>query len=335
MPRYTSRVKTTLKPTENANPKAMADKIVKTKKVGVVAKALAPKVTSVAKKVIPTVRARIGASLPVGGIFPVGGAEPLSDATIDQLSPHVFIHMLSTMDMPTYHMLQGIAAKYLRMQHPLGKIVGRVLGGDFILPKTLSKIAMRDVLKARTPQELAMALHSEWIDMMDGKLTPTEVGGGLFSSLKVLVKKGVAGGRKALSALASGAAQAVRAVSAGAMGAQMIGKSVSNALTQGLEIANSLQPIIQEVFPKSEGVLTAGLGKANAAKELLDRGINIAGRVESAVQPAISILGPLDAPIALPFEQPAVAAVEPVGAGLDTSEANTDGSDVSGPRFVS
>lgn len=337
MPRYTSRVKNTLKPTQNSKPREMADKIVKTKKIGVVAKALAPKVTAVVKKVIPIIKNRLGAALPVGGRLPTS-PDVLSGETIDKLAPHVFIHMLSNMDMPTFHMLQGIAANYLKMEHPLNKIIGASLGGDFVMPKTLSKIAMRDVLKAKTPQELSSALHSEWLDMMDGKLTPTEVGGGLFSSLKVLVKKGIAGGKKALSALATGAAAAVRAVSAGAMGAQMVGKSVNNALMQGIEVANSLSPIIQSVFPKTEGVLTAGLGHANAAKELLERGINIAGQVEQAVAPVVSQLGPIDAPIALPFTQPVTAAVEPVepvGAGLDSSVADISGSDVSGPRFVS
>lgn len=339
MPKYTSRVKNTLKAAPNPTKKEMASKILQAKsaksdKVKAVVKAIAPKVAPVIKKVVSAVRQFRGAAIPVGGKL-ADAPDMLSDNTVDQLSPHVFIHMLNNMDMPTYQIIKGIAANYLGMEHPLRKIVRGALGGDFVFPKTLSKIAMRDVMKAQNPQQLANALHGEWLDMMSGKLSPEETGGGLFSSLKVLVKKGIAGGKKALSALASGAAQAVRIVSAGAMGAQMIGKSVNNALMNGIEVANSLSPIIQTVFPQTEGVLKSGLGKANALQELLARGIDLSSQVETAVAPAIDVLGPLGAPIALPFEEPAAAAVEPIGAGLDTSSADVAGSDVSGPRFVS
>lgn len=341
MVRYTSRIKSNLKPEKKtSNPKQMASKVldkkggaVDKKKIESVVKAVAPKVSAVIKKIAPLIKSRFGAALPVGGVLP--GAHPmLSDETIDQLSPHVFIHMLANMDMPTYNMIQGIASNFLRVQHPMGKIIANALGGSFDFPKNLSKIAMRDVLKAQTPQQLSHALHSEWLDMLSGKLSDEELGGGLFSSLKTLVKKGVAGGKKALSALASGAAAAVRAVSAGAMGAQMIGKSVNNALMQGIEVANSLSPIIQQVFPSTEGVLKAGLGHANAAQELLSRGIDISSQVEKALAPAVSALGPLDAPIVInpATAQPTVAKVpetaEPVGAGLDAISDNT------GPRFI-
>lgn len=340
MVKYKSRVNSAPKSVPLKNKKDMASKVLNKKTV--VSK-VTQRVAPVIKKVAPTVRAavqrRLGASLPVGGVLP-SSIEPLSDSTIDQMTSLPFIHMLGTMDMSTFHMLQGIASNFLRTEHPLRAITQRALGGSFDFPKNLSKIAMRDVLKASTPQQLSHALHGEWVDMMSGKLSPDEVGGGLFSSLKTLVKKGVAGGKKALSALAAGAAGAVRAVSAGAMGAQMIGKSVSNALMQGLEVANSLSPIIQEVFPSSEGILKAGLGHANAANELVNRGINIAGQVEKAVAPVVSQLGPIDAPIIV---RPASASIDPsliqqpIGAGLDTAQVTADdvSRDDTGPRFVS
>lgn len=345
MVKYKSRVKSGLKPLqETPKNKDMASKVLDNKKPrtkpiqAALSSALNKSgVAPIVKRVAPIVKAavqrRFGAALPVGGKLPAS-LEPLSDRTIDQLSPHVFVHMLGSMDMPTFHMLQGIAANYLGMEHPLRLITKQALGGDFTFPKRLSKIAMRDVMKAQSPQQLSHALHSEWIDMMQDKLSQEEVGGGLFSSLKTLVKKGVSGGKKALGALASGAAQAVRFVSAGAMGAQMVGKSVSNALMQGLEVANALSPVIQQVFPQTEGILKAGLGHAEAAKELLDRGIDISGQVERAVAPAIDVLGPLDAPIAFPFN-------EPVGSGLDNVDASAlnksgeDGPEDTGPRFVS
>lgn len=335
MVKYKSRVGGSLNKVQNkSNPKQMASKVLE-KKAAV--RAVAPKVAAIAKRVAPVIKkvlqSRLGSALPVGGRLPEG-SEPLSDATIDQMTPLPFIHMLGTMDLPTFHMVQGIAANFLRTEHPMRLITQRALGGSFDFPKNISKIAMRDVIKSTTPQQLASALHSEWLDMMSGKLSQEEVGGGLFASLKTLVKKGVAGGKKALAALGRGAAAAVRAVSAGAMASGMIGKSVSNALMQGLEVANSLSPIIQEVFPSSEGILKAGLGHANAAQELLNRGIDISQRVEQAVAPVVSALGPVNAPIVV---QPALAESQPIGAGLDQMQSDPADAvpDDTGPRFVS
>lgn len=343
MVKYKSRIGGQLNKVNNnkSNPKQMASKVLEKKAI---VKAIAPKVGALVKKVAPVIkkiinRDRLGAALPSGGALPVGGA-PLSDETIDQMTPLPFIHMLGTMDLPTYHMVQGIAANYLRTEHPLRLITNRALGGSFDFPKNISKIAMRDVLKSSTPQQLAGALHSEWVDMMSGKLSQEEVGGGLFASLKTLVKKGVSGGKKALSALGKGAAAAVRAISAGAMGANMISKSVSNALMQGLEVANGLAPLVQEVFPSSEGIIKAGLGHANAAQELLNRGIDISQKVSDVVAPVVSQLGPIDDPIVVqPGVQPAVQGAEdlPVGAGLDTMQDMPADAvpDDTGPRFVS
>ncbi len=336
MVKYKSRIGGQLNKVNNnkPNPKQMAAKVLEKKAV---VKALAPKVGAIAKKVAPVIKkvlqSRLGAALPIGGRLPLS-SEPLSDATIDQMTPLPFIHMLGTMDMPTFHMIQGIASNFLRTEHPLRLITNRALGGSFDFPKNMSKIAMRDVLKAQSPQQLSNALHSEWVDMMSGKLSQEEIGGGLFSSLKTLVKKGVKGAKQALSALGTGAAGAVRAISSGAMGAQMLGKSVMNALMQGLEVANALSPIIQEVFPSSEGILQAGIGHANAAQELLNRGVDLSEQIESAVAPVVSQLGPVDAPIVV---QPEVGQAEPIGAGLDSMQVSPEDVSLSdtGPRFVS
>lgn len=339
MVKYKSRVNSSLKPASTTSAKEMVDKVLsqKSSKVKKVIASVAPKIGPVIQKISSALQQRYGAVLPIGGKLP-DASEMLSDSTIDQLSPHVFIHMLSAMDNPTFHILQGIAANYLNMEHPLRKVVGGSLPSSFIFPKKLSKIAMRDILKG-SQHQVAMALHGEWLDMMDGKLTEDELGGGLFSSLKTLVKKGVSGAKVALSAVAKGAKGAVRALSGAAMGAQTVGRSVNNALMQGIEIANSLAPVIQQVFPKTEGVLKAGLGHANAAQELLNRGIDISSQVERALAPAIEQFGPLDDPIVVPFVEPSVAArVEeqlPVGAGISNISADIAGSDISGPRFVS
>ncbi len=304
---------------------------------GKISAAQAKKVSAVAKKVIankPAIKKFVqrifGASVPIGGALPQTHG-PLSDGTIDQLDPHVFTHMLANMDLPTHNMLQGIASNYLGMEHPYRLITREALGGDYTFPKHLSKIAMRDVMKSSTPQQLAGALHSEIMDMSSGKLTSEEFGGGLFASLKTLVKRGIKGAPGALKSLGKGAIKGVQLISKGLKSGQMIGKSVSNALHQGIEVANALSPIIQTVFPGSKGVLQAGIGHVGALKELADRGIDLASKTEQAIDPVVqfaNLLGPVDAPIVQ--QVPSI----PVGAGLDMNNQDS-GSDVSGERFVS
>lgn len=306
------------------------------KKLKSVAKKVAPVIKKVVQKIKQVHVARAG--IPMGGKFQ-DQADALDDATIDQLDPHVFTHMLNNMDMPTHNLLKGIAANYLGVEHPMRLITRSALGGDFKFPKHLSRIAMRDIVKANSPQQLASALHSEIMDMQSGKLSREEMGGGLFSSLKTLVKRGVKGARTALTALGKGAAGAVKAISKGAAGAQHIGKSVNNALMQGIAVANALSPIITEVFPASEGILKSGIGHAKAASELTKRGIDIAERVgQVADKPGEAFaraLGELSAPIVAEPPAEVGGAIVPQGHGLDLSNVDTGDSDISGPKFVS
>jgi hypothetical protein len=374
MVKYKSRVNTSLGTIKNKPTKRMATKVANTNKSNLkplaenipnetggainpqvsrttakqaAVKKVAPVIKKVAPAVVKAVKKIKMSHVPNAGIPMFGGAFPeqadaLDDETIDQLDPHVFTHMLGNMDMPTHNILKGIAANYLGVEHPMRLITKKALGGDFSFPKHLSKIALRDVMKANSPQQLAGALHSEVMDMNMGKLSREEMGGGLFASLKMLVKKGVKGSRKALKALGSGAKKAVEAVSKGAKGAQHIGKSVNNALLQGIQVANALEPIITEVFPASQGVLKEGIGKAKAASELVKRGVNISQRVgEVADDPAAAFaraLGELSAPIVqdLPAAEPKAGALEePHGVGLDLSNQSESGSEISGPRFIS
>ena len=328
-----------------SKPKEMADKVAKSTKA----------IKKPVKKSKPKPKTNKGGAIPVGGAIKVGGAissggaisvggkvsantSMLSNETIDQLEPHVFTHMLLNMDAPTYEMIRSIAANYLRMQHPLQRITKAALGGSFEMPKSLSRISMKDIYNARSPQHLANALHSEVNDWYDGKVNEQEFGGGLFSSLKTAVKKGINGSKRALKALGSGAAQAVRIFSAGAKAAGMHGKAINNTLKKGIEIANAISPVIQQVFPKTQGVLKAGLGHAEAASELLTHGINVSERVADKLKPAIDILGDINDPIVLPFEKGGSlksGGTLPVGAGVDSMEAKVQGSDISGPLFVS
>lgn len=261
-------------------------------KVTEVIKKVAPVVKKVVTEVLPKIKAavqqRFGAALPSGGVLPTGGI--LSPEEVDAVPWQAMIHTLGAMDMPTYHMLQGLAAAHLGIAHPLSAPLKASLGGSFIHPKNISRMATKDILKSHTPQILSTALHNEWLDMMNGK----DVGGGLFSSLKMLVKKGVAGGKQALSAIASGAKSAVRILSSGAMAGQMAGKSLSNAIKQGVEIANAVQPALSQLSPAAGELLGRGTELVQRGQEAVDKGVLIGSQVESVLAP---ILGAIDAPL--------------------------------------
>ena len=269
-------------------------------KVGAVLKKV---VQNVAPKVRAAVQQRLGVVLPMGGALPTGGAI-LQPEDIDNLSWQQMIHTLGGMDLQTYHMLQGLAAAHLGQAHPLAAPLKASLGGSFIHPKNVSRMATKDIMKAPNPQILSRALHNEWLDMMSGK----DVGGGLFSSLKMLVKKGVAGGKKALSAIASGAKSAVRILSSGAMAGQMVGKSLSNAIKQGVEIANAVQPALTQLSPAAGELLGRGTELAQRGQAVVERGVQIGSQVENVLNP---ILGAIDAPRVgelIPVSEPQFAA---------------------------
>ncbi len=239
-----------------------------------------------------------GGSLQTGGALGSGGAlekkekinEILQPDDIDNMSIQEMIHTLGSMDMQTYHTLQGLAAAHLNHPHPLATGLKLGLGGSFIHPKNISKLATKDILKANTPQQLSRSLHSEFMDMKRGM----DVGGGLFSSLKMLVKRGVAGSRQALSALGEGAKKAVKGLSSGVSTAGMVGKSLSNAIKQGIQIANVISPALSQLSPAAGELLQRGVGAAEQAQKLAERGVQVSQLSQEVLLP---LLGAIDAPL--------------------------------------
>lgn len=262
-----------------------------------------------------------GGSLGSGGSLPSGGALPRvaqvaravipkvkaavqrlrTPEDVDNMSWEQMIHTLGSMSAEQHHVLQGLASSMLGMPHPLAAHIKAGLGGSFVHPKSVARMATRDILKAPTAQKLSQALHAEWMDMMAGK----DVGGGLFSSLKMLLKKGVSGAKSAISSVAEGAKGAVRALAAGAGAANMVGKSVSNAIDKGLQVASVLSPAVGAVSPALGTQLERGVSAAQRAQELVGRGTEIAGQVSTGLAPIVQQLGAIDAPLVSP-EQLAV-----------------------------
>ncbi len=245
-------------------------------------------VKKVAKVVKAAVSKQLGHVLPIGGTLRTGGAI-LQPHEVDDIQYPMMVYALGMMDMPTYYMLQGLAAAHLGMNHPLATPTRHALGGDFVHPKFISRVATRDILKSTTPQHLSQALYNEWMDSEKG----SPVGGGLFDSLKMLVRKGVSGGKRALSALATGAKSAVKFLQTGAMAGQMIGRSLSNAIEQGIEVANVLAPAVSQVSSRAGSQLERGVSAASRARQAVNRGTDAASQAASI----LSALGPINAPL--------------------------------------
>lgn len=265
-------------------------------------KSLIQKVAPVIKKIVPAVKKikasieaqKTAGSLSSGGSLRTGGKlvpeSMLGPEDVDKMTWMDMIHTLGSMDMPTYHILQGLASAHLNLSHPMSSIIKSSIGGSFIHPKQISRIATKDILKAPTPQKLSQALHNEWMDMMQGK----DVGGGLFSSLKMLAKKGVSGAKKALGSVAKGAKQAVGLLSSGAKASQMIGKKLSNAINQGIEVANVLGPAVSGLSPAAAELISRGTDIASNLQQSISKGVDIAQQVQMGLDP---ILGNINAPL--------------------------------------
>ncbi len=201
---------------------------------------------------------RSGGVLPVAGAISVGGL--VSEDEINRLTHEDMGHVLTNMDNDQHHLMQGVGGALLGMSHPMARIVRRHISGPFDHPTDVSKVATRDIVKSRSPQELANALHSEAMDMERGM----NVGGGLLDSLKGLFKKGIKGARAA-----------IRDPKAALKGAQHIGQRLSGALKKGIQIGKVLAPIIPGVGTVVEA--------AERIQPAIARGITIAEQLQGVL----------------------------------------------------
>ena len=223
-----------------------------------------------AVKTIKTIRDLYGGAIPVGG--KINSTPYYNDEFIDSLTPQVIEQVVANMDNQQFHILQGLGAAHLNFQHPMAEVTKKILGGAFDVPRKISKIGMRDILKANSGGHLARAINSEWTDFMGGHIGDIELGGGITSSVKHLLKKGQAGAQKVISAAGKGY-----------QAAKMISTSLSNAINKGLQIASILHPHIKNLHPKIDQIIVKGMESAENAKRLLDAGINLANEAEGKI----------------------------------------------------
>ena len=212
----------------------------------------------------------VGGALRTGGALVTGGALGTGGALVDGMSYPDAIHMLGAMSNQDYHTLQGLASMFLPSAvHPMKRPLMSMIGGAFKHPADISKVATNDILRAPNPMFLSKILHSEWLDHAKG--LPT--GGGLFSSIKNALKKGVQG-------LAKGAKIAVG-----------IGKRLVGAINTGKQIAKSFQGPLAAISPGAAELVGRGLKAAEGVQRGIGLGLGVAGpvaeglgRVSAAVQ---------------------------------------------------
>lgn len=251
MPRYSSRVGVSKKSVKRVPKKRGGSiKVAGSLPVGGVA--------VVGGNVAPIISKRkdnVGAAISVGGGIDVGGS-------LDKISYPQMISVLNNMTPDQYHHLQGVAAGHVNEDHALRDITRQAIGGSFAHPKSFSPIATKDILRAVSSQQLANALHAEFMDFRKGRKT----GGGLFDSLKHHFKVG-------LSKIRTGVPAAVS-----------IGKKLRSALQTGLSVAKQFAPIVEQVFPSLGALAKTGIAGGEAVERALGVGIGIGEKVAEAVE---------------------------------------------------
>lgn len=274
MVRYTSRV-------GGALPVAKVARRVIKKAAPIIKKAIAAKKAKQSAspaqfEVIPEdpTEDSIGGALASGGALRTGGSLPTGGASlqgfIDNMSYPQMIHTVGHMDAETYHVLQGVASMFLpKAIHPLKKPYIKALGGAIHAPG-VSKVATMDILKSPTGAQLSAALHGEWLDHQAGR----NVGGGLFDSLKSVIKKGVA------------------TVAKGARSALGIGKKLRGALQKGTAIAKSFEAPLTAVLPGAGALLKKGITHAEALDVGLGVGLAAGEKISAGLEDVSRAVNP-------------------------------------------
>jgi len=230
--------------------------------------AIPPKV---AQKIDKAVEKAAGVLSKIGLSKPVKAVTRTSEQVVDRLqnivgrlTHHGMTQVLQNMNPMEFHTLQGVAGAHLPAfnAHPMAGIAKQLLGGSFTHPRNISKIATRDIMRAITPQQLAVALHMELMDAQKG--LPT--GGGLLSSLKHHVSRGLDGLK---SKVQSGL---------------HFGRSMQSALKRGIEFGQAFSPVVNALFPGAGALLSTGITAAQALQAGLEKGVRVGEKLEAGIE---------------------------------------------------
>lgn len=245
-------------------------------------------------------------SISTGGVLPTpkrtGTTRPATDFSPPfsiQVTPESamrlgympYIHALGAMSPQDFHLLQGVAAAYMpAVQHPMKDVAKAALGGAFKLPRIISKVAHKDILKATTPQQLSNALYMEMLDQ--GK---SKKGGALLDSLRNVFGKAVSGVRRGATAAVKGAKAGIQIGAKGLGIGLNLAERLEQALGTGIDIAQAVSPVAQQIFGEEiKKPVQAGIALATAAQERLQSGIKVGQLVQSVVDPLAETISQRD-----------------------------------------
>lgn len=193
-------------------------------------------------------------SFPKGGRFPKSFKNQIQEFKseyVERLHPHHIIHSIQHMTPHEFGLIRGVASNFLKIPHPMDNHLKNHLG-SFTFPKGISKVAMRDILKVKSPHHLAEALHGEYMDFKKGIKT----GGGLFDSIKSIFKKGLSK-TKGLS-----------------KGVVNVSSSFDKIMKRGLIIAEAIEPLVELIDPNLGIAFSSALKTARKIKT----GVKVIGK---------------------------------------------------------
>ncbi len=215
--------------------------------------------------------------------FPKGGSfkniiKQFQSSHVDNFHPLHMIHSVQHMTPHEFGLCRGIASNFLKIPHPMDGHLKRHLD-NFKIPKGISKVALRDIIKAKSPHHLAEALHSEFLDMKKGM----KVGGGLFDSMKSVFKKGLSGSKRLTSGIVN------------------VSKSFDNIMKRGLLIAEAIEPLVEIIDPDLGRAFSSAVKTARAIKT----GAKVVGTSAKVINKTLhgDIDGTIDALSKLPLKE--------------------------------
>ncbi len=194
-----------------------------------------------------------------------GGALASSlQGIVGKLTHHGMVQVLNSMSPEAFHILQGVSGAHLPQfeGHPFAGIARKSLGGSFTHPRSISKMATRDITRAVSSQQLSQALFQEMRDSQRGM----DVGGGLLDSLKH-------GFTRAFDGLKSGIASGNR-----------IGSVLHGALSTGIQIGQVFSPVVESLFPGAGELIKSGISGAEALKAGLETGLRAGEALEKGLE---------------------------------------------------
>lgn len=181
-----------------------------------------------------------GASLPSGGLLRIP-----KKINIRKIDRKKLTHVIGNLNSHEFNIVQGVTAKFLKMPHHLEGHIGRDIKQSLEIPKGHHKQAYMDIYNAKSPSNLARALHGENIDHENGK----NVGGGLYDSIQNIYEKGL---------------DSAKQISKGVLN---VANTLNNSLEKGIIIAESLTSIVGIFDPELETTFKTGLNVIKSIHE--------------------------------------------------------------------